>query len=82
MALEKIQEKLESLEKPWKADAFEKTFRQLAEELKISVSQMFQLLRVAVSGQSVTPPLFESIEILGSDETISRLKQAISVVAP
>jgi len=82
LALEKIQEKLESLEKPWKADAFEKTFRQLAEELKISVSQMFQLLRVAVSGQSVTPPLFESIEILGSDETISRLKQAISVVAP
>ncbi len=79
--LGKVSELLEKMEQPWKADVFEKTFRDLAEELKISVSQMFQLLRVAVSGQLVTPPLFESIQILGEEETISRIKQAIEAVA-
>ncbi len=76
LTMEKVLEKLESMEKPWKAEVFEKTFRDLAEELKISVSQMFQLLRVAVSGQLVTPPLFESIQILGEEESIKRIKQA------
>jgi glutamyl/glutaminyl-tRNA synthetase len=39
---------------------------------------MFQLIRVAVSGQLVTPPLFESIQILGEEETIDRFKEAIN----
>lgn len=75
--LEKILEKLENMEKPWESDIFEQTFRQLAEELKLSATQMFQLIRVAISGQTVTPPLFESIKILGEQETINRVKQAI-----
>lgn len=72
----KILEKLEHMEKPWKAEIFEKTFRDLAEELKLSASQIFQLIRIAVSGQIVTPPLFESIQILGMEETIERMKTA------
>jgi glutamyl/glutaminyl-tRNA synthetase len=38
---------------------------------------MFQMIRVAISGQLVTPPLFESIEILGIDETIKRAEKAL-----
>lgn len=78
--IEKILEKLEGMEKPWKTEVFEKTFRELAQELGISASQMFQLLRVAISGQTVTPPLFESIQILGEERTVDRIKQAIRIL--
>ncbi len=80
--LQKILEKLEDIEKPWKAEVFEKTFRELAEELKLSAGQMFQLIRVAVSGQLVTPPLFESIKILGEEETIKRTREALEFINP
>lgn len=76
-SLERVLSKLETMDKPWKADVFEQTFRKLAEESELSVSQMFQLIRVAVSGQTVTPPLFESIQILGEEETIKRVEKAI-----
>lgn len=72
--LEKIAFTLESLSKPWRAKEFEAAFRKLAKELKIKVGDMFQLIRIAVSGQLVTPPLFESIEIMGEDEILSRSK--------
>lgn len=76
--LEKVLEKLNIMEKPWKAEVFEKTFRELADELGTKAGDLFQLIRIAISGQLVTPPLFESIKILGEDEAIKRIKQAIS----
>lgn len=76
--LEKIREKLGSMERPWAAEKFEQTFRKLAEDLNIPVREMFQLIRAAVSGKLVTPPLFESIEILGEEETLDRFSQAIA----
>ena len=63
---------------PWDAKEFEEAFKALAAELGISNLDMFQLIRVAVSGQLVTPPLFESIQILGKDETKNRIKDAIN----
>jgi glutamyl-tRNA synthetase len=41
---------------------------------------MFQLLRVAVTGQLVSPPLFESIKILGEEKTLERIKKALEFV--
>lgn len=76
--LKKVLEKLEKMERLWKAGEFEQTFRNLAADEKISVTQMFQLIRVAISGQLVTPPLFESIKILEEEEAIKRVKEAIS----
>lgn len=75
-ALINILNKLEEMKKPWKFDIFESTFRDLAKDLELSASQMFQLIRVAISGQTITPPLFESIQILGEEETIKRIKEA------
>lgn len=72
--LEKVMKRMENLEKPWKADDFEQAFRKLAEDEKIKVGDMFQLIRVAVSGQLVTPPLFESMKIIGEDEILKRVK--------
>ncbi len=72
--LDRIIEKMQGMGKPWKAKEFEKTFRGLAGELKISAGDMFQLIRAAISGQLVTPPLFECIQILGEDETLRRIE--------
>lgn len=75
-SVEEILQKINSLPKPWKAEDFESVFRKLAAELNISVSQMFQLIRVAFSGQTITPPLFESMQIMGEDEVIKRIEAA------
>ncbi|OGE42725.1 hypothetical protein A3A45_03575 [Candidatus Daviesbacteria bacterium RIFCSPLOWO2_01_FULL_36_8] len=80
-SLEKTLKTMEEMKKPWEAKLFEDTFRKLAEDLKISASQMFQLIRVAVSGQTVTPPLFESLQILGEEETINRVRESIQHIA-
>lgn len=76
-ALEKILEKLENMKKPWAAEVFEKTFRELAESLRLKAGDIFQLIRVAVSGQTITPPLFESIQILGEEEALIRVKEGL-----
>lgn len=77
--LEKIQLEMEKMERPWKTEVFEQTFRSLADEMGIKAGDMFQLIRVAVSGQTVTPPLFESIQILGEEEVISRVEKAMGL---
>jgi glutamyl-tRNA synthetase len=74
--LGKILEKIEQLEKPWTQEKFEQTFRDLAAELTVPARELFQLIRVAISGKLVTPPLLETMEILGEDENIKRVKQA------
>jgi glutamyl-tRNA synthetase len=43
--------------------------------------QAFQPVRVAVTGSKVSPGLFESIELLGRETTLSRLRAAAAVVA-
>ena len=75
-----VLEKLECLESPWNTDTFEQTFRKLAEESDLPVRDTFQLIRVAISGKLITPPLFETIEILGESETITRTKEALEFV--
>ena len=75
--LQQVLEKLESFEKPWIKEIFEQTFQDLAKELGLNNTQMFQLIRVAVSGGLITPPLFESLEIMGEDKVIERVTTAI-----
>lgn len=74
LVMEKAVSSLESMERPWTSEKFEETFKNLAIELELANKQMFQLIRVAVSGQLVTPPLFESIQIMGEDETLKRVR--------
>ncbi len=75
-AAAKVLEVFEKMQKPWNTTVFESNFRALASELNLSASQTFQLVRIVISGQTVTPPLFESIQILGEDEAIKRAKEA------
>jgi len=76
--LEKILEILENFKKPWQAKVFEAAFRKLAQDENIKAGDMFLLIRVAVSGQAVTPPLFESIKIIGEDEVLDRIRGVVN----
>jgi glutamyl-tRNA synthetase len=60
----------------WTHDALEASLRALAEELSLKPGDLFSLVRVAVTGRRVTPPLFESMEILGKDRCLERLRRA------
>ncbi|MDQ4065170.1 MAG: glutamate--tRNA ligase [Actinomycetota bacterium] len=65
-------DRLAGLEK-WTAAAIEESLRALADERELKPKQAFQPIRAAVTGTLVSPPLFESLEILGRDETLHRL---------
>ena len=54
--------------------------RDLATEMDVKVGQLFSVVRVAVTGQSVSPPLFESMEIIGREKSLERLKNAITIL--
>jgi len=54
--------------------------KQLAKELEVKNGQLFGSLRVAVTGQKVSTPTFETMEILGKDESIRRIEMAVSVL--
>ena len=52
----------------------EKLFYDKAEELGIKMGQILQPLRVAITGTKISPPLFESIRLLGVDKAESRIR--------
>ena len=70
--LSSIHQKLSAVN-DWKADLIGKSMQDLAIELKIPNSKFFMILRVAVTGKKISPPLNESMEILGKEEALSRL---------
>jgi glutamyl-tRNA synthetase len=54
--------------------------RKLVEDEGLTPNQIFGILRVAVTGQKVSPPLFESTEIVGKEEVLKRIQDAIQVL--
>ncbi|HZC75264.1 MAG TPA: glutamate--tRNA ligase, partial [Gaiellaceae bacterium] len=73
-------EALASLE-PFDAAAIEAALRAAADGLGLKPRQAFQPVRVAVTGSKVSPGLFESIELLGRETTLSRLRAAAAVAS-
>jgi glutamyl-tRNA synthetase len=60
----------------WTTVAIEGVLRAMLDEQGLSASKGLQPLRVALTGSSVSPPLFESMEALGRDRTLQRLAAA------
>jgi glutamyl-tRNA synthetase len=61
---------------PFTAESIEAALRGLAERLELKPREAFQPIRVAVTGSKVSPGLFESIELLGREETLERIRSA------
>jgi glutamyl-tRNA synthetase len=74
--LERAEAVLRGLDR-WDADAIEAALRSLADELGLKPGQAFQPIRMAVTGSKISPGLFESLELLGRDETLRRLSRAV-----
>ncbi len=79
-ALERALALLEGLEN-WEAAAMEPPMRALADELGLKPGQLFMTARVAVTGRTVSPPLFETMEALGRERTLARIRQALAKLA-
>jgi glutamyl-tRNA synthetase len=58
---------------PFDAVAIETSLRSLLERLGLKPRQGFQPIRIAVTGSKISPGLFESVELLGREETLARL---------
>jgi glutamyl-tRNA synthetase len=67
--------RLEAVE-PWTAAAIEQTLRGLQQERELKPKTAFQPVRLAVTGRLVSPPLFESMELLGKAHSLARLERA------
>ncbi|OGC77540.1 MAG: glutamate--tRNA ligase [candidate division Zixibacteria bacterium RBG_16_50_21] len=59
----------------------EPLLRALADELGLTAGQLFGILRVAITGRTVSPPLFESMEILGKEKVLARLNNAVALLS-
>jgi len=79
-ALDAARDALEAVE-PFSEQALEATLRPLAEALGLKVGQLFGAIRVAVTGRTVAPPLFGTLELLGRDEVVARLRRAEELLA-
>ena len=61
----------------FKHDPLDQALRAAAQELGVKAGQMFQPIRVAVCGRKNAPPLFETLEVLGRENTLKRIEAAI-----
>ena len=66
---------------PFDAEHVEAALRALVDRLGTKPREAFQPIRIAVTGSKVSPGLFESIELLGRDETLERLEAAAARAA-
>jgi glutamyl-tRNA synthetase len=68
-------ERLQATE-PWNAERIEEALRTLVDELGEKPRTAFQPIRLAVTGSKISPGLFESLELLGREESLRRLTAA------
>jgi len=61
----------------WDAASLEAVLRPMAEELNLKTGVFFGLLRVATTGRTAAPPLFQTMEVLGKERCLERLKTAL-----
>jgi len=76
-ALKASQPKLNQL-KAFDADSLEAVLRPLASELGLKTGQLFAVLRVAVTGRTAAPPLFDTMAVLSKERCMKRIEAALA----
>ena len=64
----------------WACDPLQDTVRSLVDTLGLKAKLIFQPIRVAVCGNMVSPPLFESIELLDRADVLARIDTTLETV--
>lgn len=72
---------LEALEKvdPWEHSAIHAALEEVPSRLEVKRKDAFQMIRAAVTFSTVSPPLFESMELLGKKRSLARLRAALEI---
>ena len=78
-ALQASHDLLAALE-PFDHETMHDALRAKAEALEVKVGSFLAPLRVSISGKKVSPPLFETIEALGRDEALNRIKNGLAAL--
>lgn len=55
-------------------------FKELAEKLEVKIGQLLMPIRVSVTGTKASPPLFESIDLLGKEKSIERINNVLNLL--
>jgi glutamyl-tRNA synthetase len=76
-ALTEVQAALVELAEPWTETTVEEALRGVADRTGRKPRQLFQPLRVALTGTTVSPGIFETVALLGRDETLARVGHAL-----
>lgn len=63
-----------------RSETTEEPLRALTEELGLKLGQLLGIIRIAVTGQAVSPPLLESMEIIGKEKVLKRLTNALKTL--
>jgi glutamyl-tRNA synthetase len=66
---------------PFEPEALETALRGVVDELGVKGREVFQPIRVAISGGTVSPGIFESVAALGRDEALARIDRALARAA-
>ena len=75
-ALAQVRAALEPLPEPWTQEEIEGVLRDVVAHSGLKAKQVFQPLRVALTGTTVSPGIFETVALLGRDETLARVDDA------
>jgi glutamyl-tRNA synthetase len=71
---------LEQVE-PWEAEGLESALKEVTEQLGMKPRQAFQPVRVALTGSKISPGLYESLELLGREASLDRLRAGAAAAA-
>ena len=66
---------------PWTSDAIESALKQLCDDLGEKPRTVYLPIRVAATGSRVSPGLYESLELLGRDTALERLRAGVGAAA-
>jgi glutamyl-tRNA synthetase len=67
---------------PFDAERVEQALREVVERLEVKPKEVFQPVRVAISGTTVSPGIFESLAALGREESLARIDAALDQAHP
>jgi glutamyl-tRNA synthetase len=77
-ALSQARAALAEVPEPWNEEKVQGALDAVAERLGVKRKQVFQPLRVALTGTTVSPGIFETVALLGRDETLARVDHALN----
>jgi glutamyl-tRNA synthetase len=78
-SLEKFKDRIRALDE-FKKDTIEPVFHQVLEEEGLKMGKLAQPLRVALTGRTTSPGIYEVMELLGQDRTVARLEGVLSTM--